>query len=374
MKPILFRAGFDTVEYAVSGRITELFLKHIADAKDKAIAARKPHPIQYKGLSMLVQPSGGQGGFTYLISTGPYGATIKFRDIGSNDPFCAHVKMSAYGLATKGIKKLKAECDDFFEKINSVLNKENTRISRLDYALDFYAPNLIVDANEFITHAKRSKSEQIERQLAGDRVTYLRIGKMPRMQLCVYDKYAQIQGKADLVWRDIYSQSIHDAGLDPKSRSWWRVEFRLGKNAIDKFVSPRLWDSVLNKAALAFQAAGRQISWRQPTEDTNRSRWSLHPIWGITLQHLRDDLEVFPPVEISEATKRQIAEDYLANLEAQCEGLVLTIAAAYDVQANAIEDFVKTHFMRVALRLSARLDIEDQIKARRERQLLLGLQ
>lgn len=371
MKPVLVRAGFDTVEYAVSGKIPEKFLHLVAEAKKKAIETRSPYPLRVDGVATLVQPGGGQGGFTYLLSTGPYGATIKFREIGSRDPFCAHVKLSAYGLATKGVKSLKAECDDFFRKINSVTNNENTRISRLDYAMDFYAPSLRIDADEFVTHAKRSKSENIERRRTGDRVDYVRIGSMPNLQLCVYDKHAQTRNKSDLVWQEIFSTALGRACPSASGNSWWRVEFRLGKEAIDQVAAPRLWGKVLAEGARAFQGASQRISWRLKMTDSNRSRWPLHPIWKIVELHLVEQFEHFSPIEISPQTKRQIAENYVAGLEAQCDGLVLTIAAAYEVQADGLENFVERHFRRLGQRLSERADIDDQLAARRERQVLL---
>lgn len=367
----LIRAGFDTVEYSVQGAIPEAFLEQVEAAKVKAVATRKPTPFSYGDCSFLVYPNGGQGGFTYMISTGPYGAIIKMRGIGSKDDYCAHVKLSSIGLATKGLSKLKLECDVFFKEIKSVINKENTRVSRLDYALDFYAPNFILSADNIVTHAKRTKADTFERQTTGDKVGYLRVGKMPRAQVCIYNKWGEVSSTGKLAWQDIWSTSLKQAGLIPQTHHWWRIEFRLGKDAIDRLVKPRLWGRVFPAINNGFLDLADKISLRAKSGDSNRSRWPLDPIWASAIWHLQNEFESFAPVQISQETKKMIVENHLAGLEAQSDGLSLTIAAAYDVSQENLEGFIAKLASDSGARLMGRENIEEELKARKERQALL---
>lgn len=371
MSPTLVRVGFDTVEYVVDGRVPDAFLWTLANAKEKAQKARREQPIIYAGHPLLVYPSGGQGGFAYLISTGIYGAMIKFRDVGSNDTFCAHIKLSAYGLATKGLQTLKIECDTLLKSIGAVINWENTRIGRLDYALDFSAPDIILDSNNFITHANRSKKEFITEHSKGRDVATVTIGTMPRSQISIYDKLTQTNKKSDAIWQEIYSSALRSKNALSERSSWWRVELRLGKDAIDRFARPRLWSQVLASSASAFLNLSDEISWRSPTSDSNRSRWPRSPIWHMVQSHLVTDFGHFSPVEISEATKKKILNEHLAGLEAQSEGIVLTLAAMYGVDAEHLNKFVEAHFRKIGHRFSAREDIADQLTSRRERFALL---
>ena len=82
----LIRHGFDTIELAYRAAIPEKFLLALKEAKSRAVETRKPSPLESNGVRMLVEATGGQGGYTYRVDTGRFGAIWKIRDVGSRDP------------------------------------------------------------------------------------------------------------------------------------------------------------------------------------------------------------------------------------------------------------------------------------------------
>ena len=230
MNATLIRAGFDTLEYAVPAKHRETLFKCLRLAKEQAMKTKKPYPACFEGNRFLVYPSGGQGGYTYLLSTGPFGALIKVKDRTSSDEWSTHVKLSAHGLATKGLVSMRAEANAFLRDLGARFDHENTRISRVDYAMDYFAPSLSIDLDQFVAHPRTIKDRLIETTSTGDEMHYYRIGKMPGRQVCIYNKSNAISRKRDFVWQDVLSTCANSYGLDPSYKGIWRVECRAGRD------------------------------------------------------------------------------------------------------------------------------------------------
>jgi len=367
----LLRSGFDTVELAYRAALPDAFLDALADAKIQAVKSRKPHPIEYAGQTFLVEGTGGQGGYAYRISTGPFGAIMKFREKGSNDAWGAHVKLRAYGLATKGILKAKAEADAFLLAVGGVFDPDDTRVGRVDYAMDFFAPNLVLNASEFVAHAKMSKTELIEKTGNGDICNYLRIGKMPGKQICIYDKTKSVTETKDKIWFSIFEKEKKEKGLKNKGEKEisdiWRIEFRAGRDFLKKHLPLRRWDRFLAISNKVFLSLARAVAWRIPGSDTNRSRWALHPIWEAVIAHLAEMNPLAEGKPISPEVLKLLREEYRAVLEAQVEGLLVTLAAFEGVSAGRLERSLDRAFDRTKRSISMRENLSDELAVRAAR-------
>lgn len=367
--PILIRSGFDTIELAYRAAIPEKFLSLLADAKSSAIEKRKPIPIRLTGVSFLVEATGGQGGFAYRVDTGPFGAVWKFREKGSKDAWQAHVKIKSHGLATKGLNRCKLECDDFLRAVGASFDHNDARVGRADFAFDFYAPDLKPQITEIVSHARTYKSDLIERGSRGDKTEYIRIGKMPGKQVCIYYKTGAIDQKGDLIWTEILKTAAKEKDIHFGDRTLgiWRIEFRSGKKHIDKFLAPnRRWDLFETKYKYIFENTCNTISWRQKQGDSNRARWPLHPTWNVIQKNI-SALNDAKNYQIPEQVLTVIRDEYLGQLDSQIEGLFLTVAANNGVASQKIEEFVISKCTNIHKRLAARSDLWNELKERAER-------
>lgn len=367
--PILIRSGFDTIELAYRAAIPDKFLRALASAKSVAAEKRKSVAVTVNGYSFLVEPSGGQGGFAYRVDTGAFGAIWKFREIGSKDQWTAHAKIKAHSLATRGYQQCKIDCDNFLIFAGARFDPSDARVGRADFAFDFYAPFLSPQLSEIVSHARTQKSEIIERGSTGEKTNYFRIGKMPGKQVCIYNKSGAINQGRDLIWNEVLKSAANsnDIIFSERTLGIWRIEFRSGKDHIDKFLVPnRRWDLFDNRFKSIFEDTLNSISWRLSQNDSNRSRWQMHPTW-IAIKKEIGALNFNRQFQIEKQILVAIRDEYLTQLDSQIMGLLLTIAANNDISARNLNKFVKQKTSEIEERLSSRSDLELELSERSSR-------
>lgn len=368
-EPILIRSGFDTIELAYRASIPESFLIELARAKANAIEKRKAIPLVYNECEFLVEATGGQGGFSYRIDTGPFGAIWKFRGVESKDSWSTHVKIKSHSLATRGIDQSKLDCDNFLRFIGAHFDPDDARVGRADFAFDFYAPALEILPSEFVSHARTQKSEIIERIAIGDQTNYIRIGKLPGKQVCIYNKSGAINEKRDLIWTDILKSAAAEFGIqfDERTEDIWRIELRSGKKQIDKFLNPnRRWDLFDNQFQAIFKNITKSISWRLPQNDQNKTRWPLNPFW-IAIDSEITRMEFNRHFRVSREAIDTIKSEYLNQLTSQLDGLFLTLAANNGVNKLSLDRFFRRQSDIINRRIKTRPDVETELEERAER-------
>lgn len=367
--PTLIRSGFDTIELAYRASIPEAFLSALARAKAEAIEKRKTIPLTYNEFRFLVEATGGQGGFSYRVDTGPFGAIWKFRGLESKDSWSTHVKIKSHSLATRGIDQSKLDCDNFLRFIGANFDPDDARVGRADFAFDFYAPALEILPSEFVSHARTQKSEIIERVANGDQTNYIRIGKLPGKQVCIYNKSGAINEERDLIWTDILKSAAAEFGIQFGERTVdiWRIELRSGKKQIDKFLNPnRRWDLFDNQYKAIFKNITKSISWRLPQNDLNKTRWPLNPFW-VAINNEIILMEFNRHFHVSSEVIEAIKAEYLNQLASQLDGLFLTLAANNGVNKVSLDRFFRRQTDMINRRLKARPDVETELEERAER-------
>ncbi|RIJ27713.1 hypothetical protein [Henriciella algicola] len=368
---MFLRSGFDTLELAYQGKVPPTFLDELADAKKRAAETRQAEPITFNGLTVIVEGSGGQGGYAYRVNTGPFGAIWKFRDRPSNNQWDIHVKIRAYALATKGLQAAKSECDEFLKSIGVAFDPMNARVGRADFAFDFLAPNLELNSNEFVSHARTTKADQIDREIHGDRISYLRIGKLPGKQVCIYDKSKAITDKRDIIWEEIFKAKFSELGIlaidKELPKGIWRIELRAGKNQIEKYVKPRRWDVFESNSAEIFQDISRAISWRQQTADSNRSRWPYRSIWTALSNNFSSPERGPAYAVLSDTALSRLRTEHSSGLSSQFRGVLATMAAIDEVSDHALVAFAQKASTKAALEISSSFNWEAESSKRRLR-------
>jgi hypothetical protein len=137
-------------------------------------------------------------------------------------------------------------------------------ISRLDYCFDYNLPE--VDFNEDSFKSKSAKDSQYRENGKAQTFSFGRGDVVLRM----YDKVAEIDQQSHKTWFfDLWGQSS----------DVWRIEWQVRKEVLKRFDIRTFNDLATNLGALLNYLANDHDTLRIPSNDSNSSRWPLHPLW-----------------------------------------------------------------------------------------------
>ena len=343
-EPILLHQGFDNLDMAYRVQLPADLRNKLAAAKASAIEERRAVPLTYAGRTFLVEGHGGKGGYLYSVDTGVMGAVWWFKEPnGNRDPWGARVSSRALPLATKGIEAVKSEHDQFLIDLGMSFTEIDRRISRLDYAIDFYFPEFEINPAHFVCHSRKSKTVDghYAANYRGDRITGIRIGTMPNSQIAIYDKRREVIDKKKFYWWEIWKENAEKAGIQLSNKSpIWRFEFRAGKDAIQKAYQQKLWSTFADYPSLLFQRIIKETRLCTPHSDTNRSRWPNAAIWNESKNCL-SQISINSDCSIDQdAVLQALKSEYLQTISVQNAGLFVSQMAAYGLQKGDLPDML----------------------------------
>ncbi len=166
------------------------------------------------------------------------------------------------------------------------------------------------------------------------RVTSVTVGKMPNRQVIVYDKRKEAIAGHKVHWWEIWNACLAQRGeppLDPKDREGsqvWRVELRAGKSHLKKRWDGKTWADLDDKLGSLLLKTLDEVRYVIPDSNTNRSRWSVHPIWDLVREEIDGDLvEMMCPLD-PHAVREVLRRDYIDLIGKQLTGLSATYAIA----------------------------------------------
>ena len=345
---MLYR-GFDGLDVSFSWQIGPDFCGALEDAKQNAQDKRRPWPLVWNGIPLLVLESGARGGYAFMASTGPYGATWFFKKPNSRDPWGVRVSCNSFGLATKGLGGARAELYETLEHLCTPVALGEESIGRVDYAIDLYAPQFVLEPQCFVMHSNARRSDHYEppemtANGTSGRVTSVTVGKMPGRQVIVYDKRSEVIDKRKVGWWVIWDAARANQGLPPLNRELaaqslvWRVELRAGKHHL-KASGIRTWaqlDAYFGDMIAATLKATRHT---QPSIDSNRSRWPNSVLWERVEAEASADLFEMRNWADPDLVKRVQREAYDQMLACQMTGLLTTRAALSDKEFGELPSF-----------------------------------
>ncbi|TAN63563.1 MAG: hypothetical protein EPN20_09480, partial [Magnetospirillum sp.] len=294
MKPIY--QGFDGLDVTFQGRIPEALCAELEATKAMAAEARHPILCEWRGQSFHVAETGAAGGYAYRCDTGPEGAVWFFSKNQQINLWNIRVSCRSAWLATKGFGRVRAEIYEFLEAIGADVMGE--AIARVDYAMDFRAddlPGFVMEPNNFVMHARSNRGdhyEDIGAHGTSGKVTSVTVGTMPGRQIIIYDKAREVAVKQKAEWPLIWGASLQRQGRAPlaEGERVYRVELRAGKAYLKERWGITTWAELDAKLGDLFVAAVTDIRLCMATNDPNRSRWPLHPIWEAVTAAVKGDL------------------------------------------------------------------------------------
>lgn len=250
------------------------------------------------------------------------------------------MSFNAMGLACNGLGAARSQLYSVLERLEIRTSALGVSIGRVDYAVDFYAPDFELIPDNFVMHSNAVRSDHydaltLQSEGTSRRVTTVRVGKMPGRQVTIYDKRAEVIVKRKPGWWKIWNSNLAKLGLppldpsgDPASNRVWRVELRAGKKHLKNRWGITTWADLDDKLGDVYNKMLDNIRYCEPTYlDKNRSRWPPAPIWERVKTEIQNDLcEMVSGVEPSNI--RAVHKNaHRQMLVAQTSGLITSIAA-----------------------------------------------
>lgn len=230
-------AGFDGLDVAFQGRVSDRLLALLADARAEAEAINGTVTREVGKLRFRVAPSGARNGFRYRLDTGDDGEVwlIKHSEDPSQWNLFASVK--SFALLTHhyaGVKRRLLE--ERLAQLEATVR--DARPNRVDFACDLDAPGFEPNPECFVSPARtQSRSyhpgdgaregDRVEVHRLARRVNGITIGRMPGRQLCLYDKRADCLLKRKLYWATVWGFDLAE-----HREPVWRVEARAARDEI----------------------------------------------------------------------------------------------------------------------------------------------
>lgn len=347
MQPIYY--GFDGLEFAIKVIIPRELDQRLSEMKVLAQEAHDDFHTLFRGLQITVRESGARGGYAYSVrehSTGDW----FFKRPKRNDPWGIRFSASSAALVLYGLEGLRLRAIEVLSRLGVYAHDESYSPSRVDFAVDFLAPDFVVSPSNFVTHAHtglKSFDEIYESQVNGrsSRTTSVTVGKMPGRQVIIYDKREEVIAKRKHEWAAIWGRSINGPTASPldladrASSQVWRVELRVGKRHLKDVWDINSWASLYQTLPRIYEKMLDDISYCMPTSDTNRSRWPNHPIWmtvrDTVASDLFDHIPKLAPEEYIEIKRQQ----KLNELEAQATGLIISMGGIEGVSDSSFSRY-----------------------------------
>lgn len=348
---IVLHAGFDGLDLALRAIAPPELIEILEPAKTFAAEQMAEARVTYNDVTFNVAASGGTGGYAYRIDTGPMGATWFIKKPNAKDHWGIRVSFKSRPLALLGLEKVRADFEATCLKLGLRVPLGGVSIGRVDFAVDVLISRFELEPTDFVVHARtnrRSHSDLAEMTTNGPsgRYTSVTFGKMPGRQVIVYDKFEEVLKRNKFEWPMIWNSELSRLGLplldmsDRSNSTIWRIELRLGKKALRDRRNIRGWASLYNELQNEMDQLAEDVTLRRTSEDSNRSRWPLHPLWRVlkdaVSNGLFDHTESVAYEEVQEADLLQKRSEFIRTIAAHA----VTLAVLERNEAGRFPDFL----------------------------------
>lgn len=267
-KPLIH--GHDTIEcayyLAALPNCTLDFEKLTAEKEALRLAkVRRPKAIQLGSEEFLLMPNGTKSGYPFLIENDSF--SIQFGEFNKPNFF---VTYRSYALWQFGAAALNQR---FLAWATSVgfTTFQPERLSRVDFTFDYQIEAIDFDEDSFISGSIKDNQHRKNRK-----VQTFRFGE-GELVLRIYNKVDEIQEKSAKTWFfDLWGCS----------ENVWRIEWQVRKEWLRTFGIRTFVDLQERQGDLLRVLVNDHTTLRIKTDDSNRSRWPLHPLWSDLQAHI----------------------------------------------------------------------------------------
>ena len=279
---VALASGIDALYLTGKGTLPMELTELLAAERDRSAARRaesEPSESILIGHHEFVVGWGGRHNYRFLLDA-PGKASIMVMSSGENFPDI-RVEPLAEFLHAVGPRAVLEWVYDVAETFDVVLE---WKVSRIDLFADFHGLDLTGESRwDFVCRAKRRKTFEY-----GDDLETLYFGSGKPIMVRLYDKTKESAAKGTDWWPQKWGAN-YLAG-----ERVWRVEFQI-ERAYLKDVGLPSPEATLDAAGrLWTKLTGEWLTWRVPSEDSNRSRWPLAPALEAVQSVTFDDAAIGP--------------------------------------------------------------------------------
>ena len=270
--------------------------------------SREPHPITLGGTPFFLYPYGSSSGYPYVLRNEDFKI-----ELGEFNTPSFYVTFTSQALWRESAFLLH---DKFLRWASGLglMAKHPETLSRVDFSFDYALPVMDFDENSFVSLSSKDSQHREDGQ-----VQTFTLGRGD-VVLRVYDKVAEIKQQSEKVWLYL---------LCGQETNVWRIEWQVRKAILRRFGIRTMEELRQYQQLLLHFLAHAHDTLRQPTADTNRSRWPLHPLW-VDLQARIAELD---GLTVSRVLGQQVVlEERLMRLGISVYGYLKRLAAVRCVQ------------------------------------------
>ena len=262
----LLLSGVDTVECAYflrPGIGCRLDYQQLAVARESLRNAkvRESQPVALGSKQFMLAPHGTGSGYPLLLTTAEM--ALQCGEFNSPSFF---VTYRSHALWHQGAQALHQGFVDWATELRLHAVRAEA-LSRVDFSFDVHLPALDFDADSFVTLASKDAQHRKDRK-----TQTFRFGEGD-VVLRVYDKAAEIRESSQKDW--FY------ALWGGCTEHVWRVEFQVRKDVLRRFSIRTFSDLEASAGDLLRYLMHEHTTLRVKGDDSNRSRWLLHPLWAM---------------------------------------------------------------------------------------------
>lgn len=312
-KLLLF--GHDTIQCAYYLRADEgggIDFERLATERETARLSkvREPRVVQLGDLAFLLSGSGSQSGYPFIINNPDF--RIEFGEY--NVP-SFYVTFRSEALWREGAQALHARFLMWAASLGFRPDRAEG-LSRVDFTFDYSLPVIDFDEDSFVSLS----SKDAKHREHGKPQTF-QFGR-DDIVLRVYDKIAEIKQQSSKVW--FYALWGQDTNV-------WRIEWQTRKDVLRRFGIRTFADLHDQQGDLLRYLAEEHTTLRIKAEDSNRSRWALHPLWVNLQQQIRQLNATGIYRDVSELG---VLNERMMRMAISINGYLKRIAAIHCLQHN----------------------------------------
>jgi hypothetical protein len=263
-------AGLDTIQVAYYLRphfqgAFDFEPLMVAKERLRADKSRKGELLCIGRESFLLQGYGSKSGYPLVMDHVDF--TIECGEF-NNPSFFVTYRSKA--LWEKGAKALHEFFVTWAESVGLLIIRPE-KLSRVDFAFDYELPVPDFDSDSVVSLSAK------DAQYRGDRkVQTIQYGKGD-VVLRVYNKVIEIEEQSNKVW--LFQ-------LWGTEKDVWRIEWQVRKEVLKRFGIRTFEDLFSGYGDVLRYLASEHDTMRIPNEDTNRSRWPMHPLWTDLIEQI----------------------------------------------------------------------------------------
>jgi hypothetical protein len=314
--PTFLISGHDTIEiayYLRVGRDCLLDFDRLISLRDelKETKTHRPKLIKLGNEEFLLASHGTRSGYPVLLENEAF--SIQCGQFNQPSFF---VTFRSIALWHDGLPALHERFLTWAKSMR-LYEFQAEKVSRLDYAFDYHLPVLDFDEENFVSAFIKDNQHR-----KNGTVQTFRLGEGELVLRC-YNKSDEIKESSNKIW--LYE-------LWGQENDVWRIEWQVRKEWLRKYGITSVRDLEVAQGALLAFLVNDHTKLCLNSNDTNKTRWHLHPLW-IDLQ---EQVEKLPAIDLErDLNMDSLLDERFLRISISVYGYLKRASAIRSLQASS---------------------------------------